>query len=208
MSGPWDQPRHRVLVTGGSGFIGTNLIEQLLQVGCTVVNVSRRAPRCLEQAHLFREVDILNLHALMRAFDAFEPDAVVHLAAETGFMRHPNRRGYEINTRGTANVIQAVAAHRCVTRCLFASSNVVCRNEWGTLSRDGGPPRGLYGESKVIAERMIREDITMTCAWCIVRPCYVWGPWFDAPFKDFSCRLPASAISTWGHLTRVNAWAT
>jgi nucleoside-diphosphate-sugar epimerase len=134
---------------------------------------------------LFLGADILDLDALMKAFHEFAPDMVVHLAAETRTGQRQNRRAYQINTTGTANVVRAVSAQCSITRCIFASSNVVDR--YGGIVADGkaAHPHYLYSESKRVAEKIVLEDNTMRCQWCIIRPCYVWGPWFGAPFKDF-----------------------
>lgn len=176
--------RRTVLVTGGSGFIGTNLIETLKEQGNGVVNVSRTTPRNTEHGQYFRHVDVLDVESLMHTMEEFAPEIVVHLAAETGYGKEQNRLAYEVNTEGTTNVIKAASACSAVNRVVFASSNVVDRDVPDSENSNSSN-RFLYGDSKRAAEELIARNTTMQCAWCIVRPCYVWGPWFDAPFKDF-----------------------
>ena len=45
-------------------------------------------------------------------------------------------------------------------------------------------PPNLYGESKVIGEKLVRES-RMKCSWVIVRPTSIWGPWFEHSYRTF-----------------------
>src|SRR5688572_9329654 len=73
----------RVLITGGSGFIGTNLVASLLAEGVPLVNLDVAEP--LNQAHngYWQQVDILDPARLTAAVQRFAPTHVVHLAART-----------------------------------------------------------------------------------------------------------------------------
>lgn len=81
----WSQ--QRVTVTGGAGFLGRVVCEKLRQRGCTHIDVPRRA-----EYDLTREADVV------RMYDDFRPDVVIHLAAEVGGIGanrdHPGRFFY------------------------------------------------------------------------------------------------------------------
>ena len=73
----------RALITGGSGFIGTNLVDGLLQHGWEILNVDIQEPLKLEHRDSWLEADILEFDVMGNVFDDFQPDTVIHLAART-----------------------------------------------------------------------------------------------------------------------------
>lgn len=172
----------RTLVTGGSGFIGTNLTDRLLATGREVLGLCGSAPRRAEHVSRMRVVDVRDATRLSELVRQFEPTEVVHLAARTDFLEREDPVGWEVNTCGTRNVVAAVAASGRSTRCVFASSYVVAQN---AVPMATPSQRRRYAESKLEAERIVRDKARFDGAWCIVRPCAVWGPWFDAPFRQF-----------------------
>lgn len=74
----------RVLVTGGSGFIGTNLVEYYLSKGVEVVNLDIASPRNPEHKSCWKQMTVLNLEGLHAVVVNFSPTHVVNLAAQTG----------------------------------------------------------------------------------------------------------------------------
>src|SRR6266704_1312984 len=109
----------RVLVTGGAGFIGSAVCRRLVQAhGIAVVNVDKltyaanlRSLDVLAQdpAYAFERVDICNRAALDRIFTTYEPDATIHLAAESHVDRSITGPAAFINTNivGTYNLLEA-----------------------------------------------------------------------------------------------------
>lgn len=103
-----------VLVTGGTGFLGTILIDQLLQHGYTVRAIRRsssRMPELLQNRSGLQwvEADVLDVLALEKAFDGV--NQVYHCAAKVSY--HPAHRKsmLRINVEGTANVVNLCLAH-------------------------------------------------------------------------------------------------
>ena len=73
----------RVLVTGGSGFIGTNLVQSYFKSGTPVLSVDTRPPRQPAHRAVWQRVDCSDSNAMRSVIDEFEPTHIVHLAART-----------------------------------------------------------------------------------------------------------------------------
>lgn len=173
-----------IIVTGGSGFIGTNLIQSLLRDGHEVLNLDLRPPACATHGALWKRVDITDRAELIAHFTAFQPEYVYHLAARTD-MHGSAVSEYLANTSGTANLIVAAAAvSGRLRRVIFASSRMVCPIGYQPGSPLDYRPPNPYGESKVIGEQMVRAA-SLACEWVLVRPTSIWGPWFSVPYRDF-----------------------
>jgi nucleoside-diphosphate-sugar epimerase len=173
----------RIVITGGSGFIGTNLISFLAESKHDIVNFDMAAPRNHEHQAYWHNVDIVDREALMREMVALQPDYVVHLAARTDL----NGMGvshYASNTVGTENVLAAVAKCGGVKKVIVTSSMLVCRAGYQPKDQFDYSPATSYGESKVQTERITWEN-PPACDWVLIRPTSIWGPWFGAPYRDF-----------------------
>jgi nucleoside-diphosphate-sugar epimerase len=175
----------RVLITGGSGFIGTNAVEAFLRDGATVVNVDVAPPKDPSHAPNWQNVDILNKARLEQSFRSFRPDLVVHLAAKTVLDERATLALYAANIQGVQNVIDAVQAAGCVERTFFASSRLVCRLGYVPKDDVDYQPSTLYGLSKVRGEQLVRAAPSGLGTWTILRPTGIWGPWFGVPYRDF-----------------------
>lgn len=174
----------RVLVTGGSGFIGTNLVRHLRSRGHEVLNLDREPPMDRSALPCWRRTDILDRAGLREAFAEFEPTQLVHLAARTD-LDGRTVADYAANTTGQAHVIDAAAATPTLQRALFASSRLVCRIGYQPKGPKDWLPTTPYGESKVEGERQLHADRSLRCPWTIVRPTSIWGPFFRVPYRNF-----------------------
>ncbi len=175
----------RVLVTGGSGFIGTNAVEAFLKDGCVVLNVDIAPPKAPEHAPNWQQLDILDNVALRRSFAAYRPELVIHLAATTVLDERTTLARYAANIQGVQNVIDAVQAAGCVERTFFASSRLVCRLGYVPKDDTDYQPSTMYGLSKVHGEQLVRAAPAGLGTWAILRPTGIWGPWFGVPYRDF-----------------------
>ena len=150
----------RVCVTGGAGFIGSHLCDELLANGIQVRildNLRTGRPEFIPEGVEFFEGDISDYEALVRAFDGC--DWVCHLAANADVRHGFERVRWDLdqNAAGTLNVLEAMR-HVGVKKIFFSSTASV----YGTLRMDGisedapfPAQNSLYGASKVYGEGLI-----------------------------------------------------
>lgn len=173
----------RVLITGGSGFIGTNAMEFSLSRGAVVANIDIRQPRDSAHRKYWMDVDIRRRSDLMRAVKDFSPTHVWHLAAMTG-MDIDNIDYFLANTEGVRNIVDSALHAPRIRRMLFTSSLLVCKNGYIPETDVDYCPPNLYGESKMIGEQLVRSG-SLDVEWAIVRPTSIWGPWFEQAYETF-----------------------
>ncbi len=175
----------RILVTGGSGFIGTNYIEFLLKNGqAEFINLSYGPPRNVAHKNFWRKCDLLDAPKLKKIIKDFSPTHVVHLAAKCGL--YNSLDVYAANIQGVENLLLALQEAPSVERVIFTSSLLVCRPGYVPNHDTDYKPYTLYGVSKMRGEQIVREyDKNMPYAWTIIRPISIWGPWCGDPFKAF-----------------------
>jgi GlcNAc-P-P-Und epimerase len=175
----------RILITGGSGFIGTSAIETLSRHAEAILNYSIHAPLNPEQTSYWRAGNILDSAATTATFREFQPDAVLHLAARTECDENTTvEEGYRANTEGTQNVLEAARATPSVRRAIITSSQFVCAPGRLPKSDTDYFPETVYGQSKVITEQMTRGS-NLSCCWTIIRPTNIWGPWHMRYRREF-----------------------
>lgn len=168
-------PRHRLLITGGSGFIGTNLVEHFAISGTEFINLDITCNHSPVLASAWRDCDVMDEQAVERLFREFRPTHVVHLAARTD-CRGRRLNDYLQNTEGTRNVLKAAVGTKSVRRVVLASTQFVCQPGHIPTHAEDYRPHTAYGESKIVMERIVRAmDPPFT--WTIVRPTTIWGPW-------------------------------
>ena len=165
----------KVLVTGGSGFIGRHLVGHLLELGYEVINLDLVPSPEPSQSACWREGSILDAPGLMRLLAEVRPQHVVHLAA-LAVMEGRSLDDFKANTEGTANLLAAVREVGGVERLVVTSTQHVRRPGSGPPAHDEDYiPYMLYGESKVITEKLTRAA-GLPGHWTLIRPTAVWGP--------------------------------
>ena len=165
------------LITGGSGFIGTNLVENLIKNNMiNFINIDKNNPPVKSHRKYWKECNILDEITLNMYFKDFSPTHVLHLAARTDTDCN-SIEDYKDNTIGTVNVLNAIKNTPSITRAIFTSTQYVYRPGNKVPKHDEDyDPHTTYGESKVLNEIAIRQFDTR-CVWTIIRPTNIWGPW-------------------------------
>jgi nucleoside-diphosphate-sugar epimerase len=168
---------NKILITGGSGFIGTNFIELLDNKGYQILNFDKNAPSKTVHSQYWFNGNILDSGTLKQVFDEFKPTIVIHLAARTDTVSN-DLNDYLENTKGTENVITAIENCSSVNRAVITSTQYVYKSSIYPFPAkdDDYVPHTTYGISKKITEEITRKS-SMKCIWTIIRPCNVWGPW-------------------------------
>ena len=168
----------RVLVTGGSGFIGSALVRRLvLETGWDVLNIDAltyaASPASLADLedhprYSFLHADIRNPEAVAQAFDRFEPDAVMHLAAESHVDRSITgaKDFVDTNVLGTFTLLEAARAYRDTRGAAtdrFCFLHVSTDEVFGSLGDDGKfsettayDPSSPYSASKAASDHLAR----------------------------------------------------
>ena len=184
----------RVLITGGSGFIGTNLVELSKAQGCELLNFDKKPPQNLAHSGLWREIDLMDRAQLENAVREFDPDYIFHLAARTD-LDGKTVEDYAENFSGTQNLVDAVSALGRLKRIVFASTRLIFRIGYQPKNDTDYCPTTPYGESKILVEKLLRKSTRIPCSWTMVRPTSIWGPWFGIPYKTFFLPSPRAITS-------------
>lgn len=175
----------KIFITGGSGFIGTNAMEFFLSKGHEVQNFDMRPPQKKDQFQYWLKGNINNLEEYRQAVIKFAPEYFLHLAARTDLLEEKDLiNGYRTNIDGVKNTIEIVSQVSSIKRIIFASSRMVCRIDYIPKDFEDYCPPNLYGTSKVMGEKLVKES-TLEKEWCIIRPTSIWGSWFDIPYIVF-----------------------
>jgi len=183
----------RVLVTGGAGFVGANLVGELLDRGYQVRAFDRAASPL--PAHERLEViqgDICDKDTVASA--VVDIDTILHTAAIIDLMggssvtEEYRRRSFAVNVGGTENLVHAAQAAG-VKRFVYTASNSVVMGGQQISGGDETMPyttrfTDLYTETKVVAEKFVLgQNGVSGMLTCSIRPSGIWGPGDQTMFR-------------------------
>jgi UDP-glucose 4-epimerase len=157
----------RVLVTGGAGFVGSHLVDALLERGADVALLDhrRRSPKpwvteALRGGASLHVADVRDLDAVRAAFEAARPEVVMHLAAQVDVRRSVADPAFDaqVNVAGTVSVLEA-ARSAGAQRVLLASTAAAYGNpeHVPTAESEDIAPLSPYGTSKAAAEWYLEQ---------------------------------------------------
>lgn len=173
----------KILVTGASGFIGTNMLEDLLQKGYDVLNIDYNKPKIKERSNLWKNIDIRDYEPFEKAVLEFNPDYIIHFAARTD-IDGKTLDVYSANFVGVENLMKIIKRLPNLKKIIITSSKFVTPNGYKIKDQFDYCPHTIYGESKVLTEKTVWEN-KPDCDWCIIRPTSIWGPFFGVPYRNF-----------------------
>ncbi|MEO6612680.1 MAG: NAD-dependent epimerase/dehydratase family protein [Chitinophagaceae bacterium] len=173
-----------VLVTGGSGFLGSYIIRQLVEKGHTVRAIRRSpvipfwiSPEILDKVE-WVEGDVLDVVSLEDAMDGI--DSVIHSAAVVSFVKKDRRNMYQVNVEGTANVVN-IALEKKVRRLIHISSVAALGRTTGgghvneEKKWEESKANTHYGKSKYKAELHVWRGISEGLEAVILNPSTILG---------------------------------
>jgi len=171
----------KIIVTGGCGFIGSHLVDRLVELNHEVLvidNLSTGSIENLNQSANFEEIDIKD-EDVSRIFNDFKPQIVYHLAAQIDVQAsidNPVIDG-EINILGTLNILQQCKKHG-VKKVIYSSSAAVYGNPSALPITESyvTNPISFYGLSKYIPENYLQLfSNTFSLDYTILRYANVYG---------------------------------
>lgn len=180
----------KIIVTGGAGFIGSALIRYLIrETDCEVMNLDKLtyagnlaslkevegSPR-----YHFTRLDICDGAGVMRLFEEFQPDAIMHLAAESHVDRSIDNplEFVRTNVLGTANLLNVATAYWKKANREFRFQHISTDEVYGSLGDEGFfredtpyDPKSPYSASKASSDHLVRA----------------WGHTFGLPVLVSNC---------------------
>jgi 3beta-hydroxy-Delta5-steroid dehydrogenase / steroid Delta-isomerase len=194
----------RVLVTGGSGFVGANLVTTLLDRGYQVRSFDR-APSPLPEHPKLETVegDITDASVCATATDGidtvFHTAAIIELMGGASVTDEYRQRSFAVNVGGTENLVRA-GQTAGVKRLVYTSSNSVVMGGQNIAGGDETLPytnrfNDLYTETKVAAERFVLSQNGINgMLTCAIRPSGIWGRGDQTMFRKLFERVVAGQV--------------
>ena len=186
-----------ILVTGGTGLLGSHLLFDLVNSGKNVCAIKRRSSDTAMVKKIFsyysmkadelfakiewRDADIMDFVAMDDALEGI--DIVYHAGAVVSFYPKDHKDMFRVNIQGTANLVNLCIAHKISKFCYVSSVAVLGRavnnglcdeNTWWQPSNKNS----VYGQSKYGAEREIWRGMEEGLNAYIVNPSVILGPGF------------------------------
>jgi UDP-glucose 4-epimerase len=177
----------RYLITGGSGHLGSRVVERLAERKITesVVNVDVAIPEFRPPNTSFRQLDVRDGDAVQSAIAEERPDVLIHLA----FVLDPTRdepEMYEVNVNGTFNVLAAAAA--LGVERVYVVTATMAYGAWPNNPVPITEAQPVHGHARYVYARHAAEADRIAQLWAtlhrqrlmtIVRPCTIFGPGAD-----------------------------
>lgn len=190
----------KVLVTGGLGFIGHYVVQELERLGVSVAVIDnksfskltftsyeratkmyakRESKLSSQQIH---DIDICELYRITWIFERFNPDVVIHLAspANQAAAAHAPQLSSRTMSEGLLNILQNCHTNQ-VKKFVYISSSMVYGNfnvHNGVMESAQCKPIGLYGILKLAGEEIVKNAVKnkYLTNYTIIRPSAVYGP--------------------------------
>ena len=153
---------NNVLVTGGAGYIGSHIVEQLLKTKARIViidNLVTGYRKLINKNAIFIKGDIKNFKQLSKTIYKYKINSVIHLAAYLNISEaeRNKKKYYQNNVIGTFNLIKCCKSSN-IKNIVFSSSCSIYGNTIGAVDeKKKANPKGYYAYTKYKGEKMITK---------------------------------------------------
>lgn len=175
----------KVLVTGGMGFIGSHIVEQLFNDNISkeiviVDNLSTGRIKNVNKCHKFYNIDIVNIEDLKKVFEVERPDIVFHTAAQASVAESISNVSCDqaINIQGTLNLLECAKSYNTKKIIYSSTAAVYGEPKYSPIdTKHPIEPLSPYGVSKYSAELYLDIYSKMFgIEYVVLRYSNVYGP--------------------------------
>jgi len=174
----------KIVVTGGAGFIGSNIVDELIAKKHTVTIIDNLATgniRNVNKKAKFYKVSVCDKKEIDKIFEKEKFDVVIHLAAQLDVRKSVADPCFDadVNIKGTLNILEACKNNK-VKKIIFSSSGGTIYGECGLKAPDEkvfANPLSPYGVAKLSVEHYIKAYSALYgLKYTILRYANVYGP--------------------------------
>ena len=151
---------NNILVTGGAGYIGSHIVEQLTKTKDKIIiidNLETGYKKLINKKAIFVKGDIKNFSHLLHTISKYKINSIIHLAAYLNISEAEKnkKKYYKNNVIGTLNLIKCCESSN-IKNIVFSSSCSIYGNTIGAVSENKRPnPKGYYAYTKYQSEKII-----------------------------------------------------
>lgn len=173
----------KIIVTGANGFTGQHLCITLANKGFEVHALGRGPQRiAVHNQVTYHKVELTSVRSVLRVFELVSPDVVIHTAA----MSKPdecdqNRDSCLLNNVEATRYLLEASRH-FPTHFIHLSTDFIFGENGPHSESDNPAPLNFYGESKLMAEKLVQESGVFNT---IVRPVFIYGPVWEGLRPSF-----------------------
>ena len=180
----------KVIVTGGAGFIGSNLVKYLLKKKYFVINIDKLSYSAnpynvkdfnKNKNYVFFKIDLNNKKKIIKILNKYKPEGIFNLAAETHVDRSIDspKNFIDSNILGTYNLLESILAYRKKIKLVHVSTDEVYGDLIKGRSDEKFPynPSSPYSSTKAGADHLVKAYIrTYKISAIISNCCNNYGP--------------------------------
>lgn len=144
------------LITGGAGFFGSILKEELLNNGHSCVSIDLEPDDYKHENFTAIQGDIRNIATLEELFNKYKFDAIFHCAALLAHVKKELKNLWTSNVDGTKNIAEYALKYN-INKIIFTSTNCLWGKSFDSLIKEDEPPAPIeiYGKSKLEGENIL-----------------------------------------------------